>query len=102
MSTLFPSSVTTLNDQARNILLGWAWNGPTPKVLPYINMYHPLREIPRLPLLGEGIVSEISPGFPYILQVLNLSPHPCLGHAYFGFALIKIQTHCVRSQFSLS
>lgn len=31
-----------------------------------------------LPLLGEGIVLELSLGFAYILQVLNLSPRPCV------------------------
>lgn len=43
-----------------------------------MNIYGPLQEMPVLPLLGEGTVLELSLGFAYLLQVLNLPPRPCV------------------------
>jgi hypothetical protein len=43
----------------------------------------------------EGIALEKLPCSPYLLQVINLSPHfNFLAMLGFGFAFTKVQTHC--------
>lgn len=44
----------------------------------HTHTYIYIHKVPVFPLLGEAIVLELSLGFTYLLQVLNLSPHPCV------------------------
>lgn len=53
-------------------------NVSTPNVPSSVSLCESLHEVPMLPLLGEGIVLELSLGFAFILQVLSLSPRPCV------------------------
>jgi len=104
VSIPFPLSVKALREQTKNTLPRCACSGMCPPLTwwVYESMWVPPRS-PHASFVGRGHCLGTKSGFCFRLAgVKSFSTPLCLGHACFGFALIKMQTRCVGLQFSLS